>query len=122
MPARFLSEVVEMSREKRGRYPATTDEVWALRGSSGRPAVKLLIDGARRLGVVLDKVTVPQQPASGAERILVVVSGPKGRIEILPGHIIRISAAIAGEHLPRQVSPTSSVQIIPEEAERDDLR
>jgi len=80
--------------------------------------VELLIDGARKLGVELDEVTVPE-PASGHGRTLVVVSGPKGRVEILPGHIIRISEAIAGRHLPNQIEPDSWLQIIPEEAGRD---
>lgn len=120
-PARFLSEVIELSREERGRYPATADEVWSLRGGGGKPVVKLLIDGARELGVELADVTVPE-PVPGRERVLVVVSGPKGRVEILPEHVVRISAAIAGHHLPKQIEPGSWVQIIPEEAGRDDRR
>ena len=114
-PARVLSEAVEGFREKHARYPATVDEVRALRLGEGKP-LEDLTGSARRIGVELRDVRVPAT-AAGEDRVLVVISGSEGRIEVLPGRIVRISAGLAGRHFPRQIGPNSWLRIVPDKVQ-----
>jgi len=113
MPAQRLAEAVERFHAAKARYPATVDELRSLRDTDGQPALAALIDGAKRHEVDLVGVRIPK-PGAGARRVLAVISGPQGRIEILPGGVARLSNGLAGHCLPEGAKRGSWVRIGPD--------
>lgn len=112
-PAQRLADAVERFHAQKARYPATVDELRSLRDADGQPALAALLDGAKRHEVDLVGVRIPK-PGAGARRVLVVVSGPKGRIEILPGGVARLSNGLAGHCLPEGAERGSWVRTGPD--------
>ncbi|MEN6344144.1 MAG: hypothetical protein ABFE16_02510 [Armatimonadia bacterium] len=94
MPARFLALSAEDFRAQHGRYPESPTEFASLADRSGAAYLDQVLEGARRVGVPVDTVSVPA-PASGGRRALLVVSGGIDRIEVLRNGHVRVTEHLA---------------------------
>lgn len=94
IPARFLALSAEDFRTKHGRYPVSLSEFASLADRSGVAYLDQLLEGARRVGVAVDTVSVPA-PDPGKRRALLVVSGGIDRIEVLANGRVRVTERLA---------------------------
>ncbi len=94
MPARFLALSAKDFRAQHGRYPDSPAEFASLADRFGVAYLDQFLEGARRVGVPVDTVSVPA-PDPGKRRALLVVSGGIDRIEVLANGRVRVTEHLA---------------------------
>ena len=96
-PARELSLRVESLRpSSTDRWP-TSDVIARLTDGSGRTYIATIQEGARRVGVDLRQSDVTASKRDVTDAALLVLAGDKGRLEILAGGAVAVTASLAPE-------------------------